>query len=210
MSQYLENLEWRYATKKFDPARTLTDAQLDELLEAVRLSASSFGLQPYKILVVKDPALRAQLRAAAWDQTQVTDASHLVIFCSYRTIDEAYVDRYVKEIAAQRGIPEEALQGYRDMMVGSVKNRTPEQLADWMKRQSYIALGFLLSAAAQQHVDACPMEGFDPAKADEILGLEAQNLTAATFCPLGFRAADDATASYKKVRFPRETLVMVR
>ncbi len=210
MSTYNDHLLWRYATKKFDPTKKLTQTQLDELLESARLSASSFGLQPYKFVVVTDPAVRAKLREHAWGQSQVTDASHLIVICSYRTMDAAYVDRFAQLVGAERGVPAENLKGYRDMMVGSIQGRSPEQLADWMKRQAYIALGFLLSAAAQNEIDACPMEGFDPTHVDVDLGLAEQNLTAAVFCPIGFRAADDETASYKKVRFPKEELFIFK
>jgi|CXWL01.1.fsa_nt_gi nitroreductase len=210
MSSYNDRLFWRYATKKFDPTKHLTQEQLDELLESARLSASSYGLQPYKLVVVTNPAIRAKLREHAWNQSQVTDASHLVVICSYRTIDAAYIDRFVGIIASERGVSVESLKGYRDMMVGSIQGRTPEQLADWMKRQSYIALGFLLSAAAQHQIDACPMEGFDATHVDVDLGLAEENLTAAVFCPLGFRASDDATASYKKVRFPKEEFIVFK
>jgi nitroreductase len=202
MPETLDALRWRYAVKKFDPSKKLSEEQLNGLLESARLSASSFGLQPYKILVVTDPAVRAKIREHAWNQTQVTDASHLLAFCAYRTIDEAYVDRYIALISQERGVSEEALKGYRDMMVGSIKSRSPQELAEWMKRQAYIAVGFALSAAAHLRIDSCPMEGFDPAHVDVDLGLLEQNLTSVVLMPVGFRAADDASAQYKKVRFP--------
>lgn len=210
MPSYNDNLRWRYATKKFDATKKLPPAQLEQLLESTQLAASSYGLQPYKVLVITDPALRAKIREHAWNQAQVTDASHLAIFCAYRSIDEAYVDAFVELIAKERGMPVESLKGYRDMMAGSIRNMNPGQMAAWTKMQSYIGLGFLLSAAAQMHVDACPMEGFDAAKVDEVLGLADLNLTATTFCPLGFRAADDAAAGYKKVRFPKEELFIFK
>lgn len=205
MSQ-LDDLRWRYATKKFDPSKKLSDAQLDELLDATRLAASSYGLQPYKILVVTDPAVRAKIREHAWNQSQVTDASHLLVFAAYKSIDEAYVDGYVALIAKERGMTVEALKGFRDMMVGSIKGQTPESLAQWMKRQAYIAVGFALSAAAHMQIDACPMEGFDATHVDVDLGLTDKNLTTAVIMPIGFRAADDAAAGYAKVRFPKEEL----
>ncbi len=203
---HLESLQWRYATKKFDPTKKLSDAQLEELMEAARLSASSYGLQPYKFVVVTDPAVRAKIREHAWDQAQVTDASHLIVLCSYRTMDHSYIDKYIAEIAKTRGMKPEDLAGFRDMMRGSVAGKDAKDLADWMKRQSYIALGFLLSAAAHMRIDACPMEGFDPTHVDVDLGLVDMNLTSATLCPVGFRASDDAAAQYKKVRFAKDEL----
>jgi nitroreductase len=210
MSSYNDNLLWRYATKKFDPTKKLTQAQLDELLEATRLAASSYGLQPYKIFVVTDMALREKIKEHSWNQAQVTDASHLIVFCAKKTMDESYIDSYIALISKERGMPAESLKGFRDMMVGSAKGRSPEALANWMKCQAYIALGFLLSAAAELHIDACPMEGFDPVHVDTDLGLLDQDLTAVTFCPVGFRASDDATAAYPKVRLPTEELFVFK
>ncbi len=208
MPAFTEALRWRYATKKFDPTKKLSDAQLDQLLDAAQLSASSFGLQPYRILVVTDPAVRAKIREHAWGQTQVTDASHLLVFCPMRTIDEAYVKTFIELVSKTRGVPAENLKGYHDMMMGTISARPPEALAGWMRSQAYIAVGFLLSAAAQYGIDACPMEGFDPAHVDVDLGLLDKNLTSAVLVPVGFRAADDATASYAKVRFPKEELFL--
>lgn len=206
MSTYLENLQWRYATKKFDPSKKLTQAQLDELLHATQLAASSYGLQPYKVYVVTNPAVREKIKEHAWGQPQVTDASHLIVFCAKRTIDEKYVDAYISLIAKTRGMSAADLKSFRDMMVGMMKGRTPEMLASWMKCQAYIALGFLLSAAAHHRIDACPMEGFDPTHVDVDLGLIDKDLTAVTLCPVGFRAADDAASSLKKVRLPKDDL----
>lgn len=208
MKHVTDALSWRYAVKKFDASKKLSDEQLHGLLDAARLSASSYGLQPYSIIVVTDPAVRAKIREHAWGQTQITDASHLLAFCSMRTMDEAYVDAYVAQISKERGAPVESLKGYRDMMVGSVKGRSPEELAQWMKHQAYIAVGFALSAAAHMQIDACPMEGFDPTHVDVDLGLLDKNLTSAVLMPVGFRAADDETASRKKVRKPKDDLVL--
>ncbi len=208
MSNLNESLQWRYATKKFDPSKKLTDAQLDELLEATRLSASSYGLQAYRLIVVTDPAVRAKIREHAWNQSQVTDASHLIVICPLQSIDEAYVGKYIDNIATTRGMPAEKLKGFRDMMVGSIKAQTPEKMAAWLKCQAYIAAGFLLSAAAHAKIDACPMEGFDPAQVDVDVGLLGKNMTAAILVPVGFRAADDEAASYKKVRLSKDEFIM--
>lgn len=206
MPTHIENLQWRYATKKFDPTRKLTQEQLDILMAATRLSASSYGLQPYKVAVVTNPDIRKKIQEHAWGQTQIVDASHLFVFCAKKTIDEAFVDHFVELVAKERGVGVDTLKGYRDMMVGTVKGRTPEELAAWMKCQAYIAVGFLLSAAAAHQIDACPMEGFDPIHVDVDLGIVEDDLTSVVCVPVGFRAADDVTASYKKVRFSNEEL----
>ncbi len=208
MSSLTENLRWRYATKKFDPTKKLSAEQLEELLDAAQLSASSYGLQAYKIAVVTDPAVRAKIKEHAWGQTQVSDASHLLVVCPMKSIDEAYVKKFIDLVAQTRGMPADVLKSYHDMMMGSITSRTPEQLAAWLKCQAYIAVGFILSAAAQMQIDACPMEGFDPAHVDVDLGLLDKNLTSAVLIPVGFRAADDATAAFKKVRFPKEELFL--
>ncbi len=207
MSDFNDHLRWRYATKKFDPTKKLAKEQLHALLEALRLSASSFGLQPYSFIVVENPALRAELKEHSWNQSQVTDASHLIALCAKRTVDMAYVDTCLKEIADVRGLPMDALKGYRERIGGHLLGKKPEQIAEWAKRQTYIALGFLLSAAALMHIDACPMEGFDPEQIDRILDLQKDGLTIVALCPIGFRASDDAFASAKKVRFALEKLV---
>jgi nitroreductase len=173
--------------------------------EALRLSASSFGLQPWKFIVVTNPEVRKQLRAAAWDQAQITDASELIVLAVQKNVDESYVDTFVKSVALTRGMPIDALKGYSDMMKGSVKSRTtPEAVKEWSSRQVYVALGTLLTAAAVEGIDACPMEGFDPKKFDEILGLEKMGLESRVLAAVGFRSSEDATASYKKVRFDKK------
>ena len=208
MTTYTDNLRWRYATKKFDPSKKLTDTQLQELLDAVQLSASSFGLQAYRVAVITDPAIRTKVREHAWGQPQITEASHLIAFLPMRSIDETYVAQSIDLVSKTRGMPAEALKGYHDMMVGSIKGQTPEGLKSWLRSQAYIAVGFLLSAAAQHGIDACPMEGFDPTHVDVDLGIVDKNLTTAVLVPIGFRASDDATAAYKKVRVPQDELFL--
>jgi nitroreductase len=210
MSTVLDNLRWRYATKMFDASKKLSDQQLDDLTEALRLSASSFGLQPYTFFVITDPALRSNIRAHAWGQTQVTDASHLIVLCARTTMDEAYIEKYVASVAAQRGVTPADLKGFRDMMAGAILPRAAEDILHWNKCQTFIALGFLLSAAAQMKIDACPMEGFDNAKVDAELGLAELGLTSCALCPVGFRAEADASANYPKARFSKEELFVLK
>lgn len=203
----LEQFNWRYATKKFDPAKKIAAETWKQIEEGIRLAPSSYGLQPWKFLVINDPALRAKLKEFSWNQPQITDASHLLVICRRTDLDAAYVDRYVAQIAQERGIPVEALAGYRGMMVGSVSNpaNLPGGSMDtYTRSQAYIALGFGLATAALLGVDACPMEGFDPSKYDETLNLKASNLKATVVAAFGYRSASDDVAPTKaaKVRFP--------
>jgi len=198
-SQVIKALNWRYATKKFDPSKKVSDEDLNELLEVLRLAPSSWGLQPWKFIVVTNPELRKKLREHAWGQPQVTDASHLIVLAARTDLDEKYVKEYVKEISKQRGVSLESVKGYEDMMTDFVKGTSKEELIHWAKKQVYLALGMLLEAAALKHIDACPMEGFDAQKFDEVL--ELKNLTAAVLCTIGYRSPDDPASKLEKVRF---------
>lgn len=206
MSTFLESQNWRYATKKFDNTKKISNDDLETLKEAVRLSASSFGLQLYKVFIVENPEVRAKLIAASWGQTQIVDASQIFVFASYTKVDDKDVDLYVENIAATREIALESISGYGDFMKSNIKTRSSEDLNIWTAKQTYIALGNLLAVAAELKIDATPMEGFDPKQYNEILGLDAQNLTAAVICPVGYRSAEDTTRHYKKVRKSKEDL----
>jgi nitroreductase len=207
-TQLLEALRWRYATKAFDPSRKLS-AEIWSTLEAsIILSASSFGLQPYRLIVVNDLATREKLMPHAWNQRQVVDASHFVVFAARTSVTEAEIDAFVQHIVATRGVPADSLAGYRGMMTGMLLSEGfKPMLPHWTARQAYIALGNLLTCAALLGVDACPMEGFAPAEFDRILGLPAQGLTAAVACALGYRSQADKYATLAKVRFPKSQLV---
>jgi nitroreductase/dihydropteridine reductase len=203
---FIEKLNWRYATKKFDHTKKLSTEQLDTLLSAIQLAPSSYGLQSYKVLVVENPAIREQLREAAYGQAQITEASHLIIFASETVIDEALVNKYVDNIAATRSVDRSYLEAYEQVMVGTVNRLAEDQKITWSHKQAYIALGVLLTAAADQHIDACPMEGFMAGKFDEILGLKEKGLTTSVIAPIGFRAQDDDYAKLAKVRRPKSEL----
>jgi nitroreductase len=204
-------LNWRYATKVFDPARKISSKDLDTLLQSLVLTPSSFGLQPYRFLVVTDPALKARLREASWGQSQITDCSHLVVFLARQQMTEADVDHYIQRIAKVRGDQPENLAGYRSMIVGTlVTGPRSASVPEWAARQAYIALGQFMAAAAMLGLDTCPMEGLDPKKYDEILGLEATPFRTVVACPVGYRAEADKYASLAKVRFPVEELVEIR
>jgi nitroreductase len=198
-------LKWRYATKQFDHTRKVPEAAVKELLEAVRLAPSSFGLQPWKVLVITDPQLRAKIREHAWGQPQVTDASHLIIFAARKEIHEEYIEHFIKTTAEARNATIESLEGFRGMLLNSVKNMTPEAMTSWNQRQAYIALGILMLGAAEKHIDSCPMEGFDAKEVDKVLGLT--DYTATAFCPIGYRIASDKYAMLAKVRFPASEVI---
>lgn len=206
-SEVLETLEWRYATKRFDPKRKLTSDQWRALESALVMAPSSYGLQPWKFLVITDAAIRERLRAHSWNQTQVTDCSHFVVMLARTTIDGAYVQHYVDRIAAVRGVDKASLRGYQEMMLAGIAGRSPEQLFQWSARQVYIALGQLMTIAAQIRVDACPMEGLDPEKYDELLNLKGSGYRTVVACALGFRSSEDTMHSMKKVRFPNSDLI---
>jgi len=201
--QLLSALNWRYATKIFDPAKKIPAATWAVLEQALVLSPSSFGLQPWKFLVIDTPALREQLKPHSWGQGQITDASHLVVLAARTDQTEADIERLIQTIASTRGTPRAALQGYYDMMVGNlVKGPRHAVIKEWTACQTYIAFGNLLTSAALLGVDACPIEGLDPAKYNEILGLPAKGYTTLAVCALGYRAEGDKYATNKKVRYP--------
>ncbi|WP_423737146.1 NAD(P)H-dependent oxidoreductase [Chitinophaga caseinilytica] len=203
----LEKLNWRYAVKKFDPTKKLNEAQLERVLEATRLSASSYGLQPYKVIVVKDPAVREALKAVSWNQPQITDASHLVIFARYDELKDAHVNNYIDRIAGARNLQRNDLEGFENVMKGTVSRLSEDAAAVWTSKQAYLALGTLLTASAVEGIDACPMEGFDAAAYDEILGLKGKNLRTVVVAAIGFRAEEDGMQHAKKVRKPLEDFV---
>jgi nitroreductase len=205
-----EALNWRYATKKFDPSKKVKEEDMEDLLTALRMSPSSFGLQPWKFVVVTDKALREKLKENAWGQSQITDSSHLIVLCTRKDINENHIRKFVESIEKTRNMPSGAMKEYEDMMIGFRKGLSDESAVEWSKKQVYIALGFLLLTCAQKKIDACPMEGFDSKKFDELLGLEKENLTSTALCAVGYRAQDDKYASAKKVRFDKKDIFIFK
>lgn len=207
----LSALNWRYATKKFDASRKIPEDTWKSIERAMILAPSSYGLQPYVFLHIRTPELRQKLRAVSWNQPQVTDASHFVVLASKTNVDAAYVEGYIRHIAEVRNISNDALKGFRDMMVGSMANPSGVpggSMHTYTRSQTYIALGFGLYTAALLGVDACPMEGFDAAKYDEILDLPAKGLHASVLAAFGYRAPDDPIAAMKKVRLDEQDAFM--
>jgi len=195
----LSALNWRYACKVFDATKKIPIETWAALEQSLVLTPSSYGLQPWKFLVIQDAALRESLVPHAWNQRQVADASHLVVLTVKTEINEADVDAFLSRMVEVRGGSAESLAGFRQMLTGSLEQGYMTK--DWAKQQAYIALGQLMLSAALLGLDACPMEGFVPAKFDEVLGLEKEGLTTAVLCPVGYRSADDRYATLPKVRF---------
>jgi len=209
-SDHLANLRWRYAVKKFDAHRKIPSVTWEALAESLRLSPSSFGLQPWKFFVVESPTLREKIKPVAWNQDQITDASHLVVFCVKKDIGPSDVKRFIATIATTRGVSTESLADYEKRMTNFL-TRPPEHFDpnQWATRQVYIALGFFLTSAATLGVDTCPIEGFDPLQVNQILGLDARGYRSVVMAAAGYRAKDDKYAEAPKVRYPLQEILDV-
>jgi nitroreductase len=206
MSNFIKNANWRYATKKFDATKKVSDEDMETLKEAIRLSASSYGLQPYKVIFVENPEVRAQLQPAAWGQSQIVDASHLLVFANITDFGDTQIEAHINNVATTRGLPTDALQGYSDFMKSKISTLSIENRNVWTSKQTYIALSNLLNAAAELNIDVTPMEGFEPTKFNEILGLDALGLNASLVATIGYRHSEDDTQNYVKVRKSNEEL----
>ena len=206
MNSVLEHRTWRYATKKFDATKKVSDKDLETLLEATRLSASSYGLQPYHLFVISDQELREQLKPVSWNQSQITDASHIIVFANTTDFGEELVDGYIENTSETRNIPAEALKGYSDFMKSKLLELPVETKKEWAARQVYIAFGNMIQAAAELKIDTCPMEGFEADKYNEILGLDDKDLSAVVVLAVGYRSEADATQHLPKVRKTTEEL----
>jgi nitroreductase len=203
----LDQLNLRYATKSFDRAKKIDSAKWSALEEVLRLSPSSFGLQPWGFFVVKNESLRSELKTVSWNQSQITDASHLVVFAIKTKIDNDYIESFISDLANKRGQSLESLKMYKDMMIGYILSRSPEQIREWATHQVYIALGFFLSSAAMLGIDACPMEGFEPESYDRILKLPEQGFKSVVLATAGYRSTDDRYANAAKVRYNYENVI---
>lgn len=204
----VNQLRWRYATKQFDPTRKVSAADWQTLEEALVLSPSSFGLQPWRFVVVTDPATKEKLVPVSWNQRQVADSSHLVVFAVKKSLGAAEVDHYLNRISEVRGVTRESLNGFRDILLGFLAQPADQfNPQHWATRQAYIALGNLLTSAAVLGIDTCPLEGIEPAKYDEILGLPAQGYQTVVAAAVGYRAASDKYATVAKVRFAADEVI---
>ena len=200
MSTFIEHQNWRYATKKFDSSKKVSAADLEILKEAIRLSASSYGLQLYKVIIVENAEIKAKLLPASFGQTQVVDASHLIIFANQTNVGDAEIDAYLQNASVTREIPLDAFAGYGGFMKNTINPMAEDIKNVWTSKQTYIAMANLLHAAAELKIDTTPMEGFNAPQFNEILGLDALNLNAAVIVPIGYRHEEDETQHYKKVR----------
>jgi len=205
-SQVIEQLRWRYATKQFDSSKKIDAETWTRIEDSLVLTPSSFGMQPWKFVVITDNSMRQQLLEHSWKQVQVVDASHVVVLAIKKDIGEADVDRYMADTADTRDVPLESLEGFGKVIKGFLANPDLDKVA-WASKQVYIALGQLMATAAMLGVDACPMEGFIPAKYDEVLGLDKLGYASILVCPLGYRHADDKYASLAKVRYSKTEMV---
>jgi nitroreductase/dihydropteridine reductase len=206
---YIESLKWRYATKKFDSSKKISSENLEKLKEAIQLSVSSYGLQLYKVIIVENTSLREKLKPVSGGQDQVTEASHLVVFCNYTNVKDKHVDDFLNMTANSQDIEVKNLSGYGDFMKGKISEMTKSESSNWTFRQTYLALGNLLNACAELKIDACPMEGFEPEKYNDILGLSEQGLNAAVIATIGYRSNEDHTQNRPKVRKPFNELFEV-
>lgn len=205
-----EKLNWRYATKKMDPSKKVPQDKIDRILEAVRLAPTSSGLQPFEVIVVKNAEIRAKLRAAGYDQSQITEGTVLLVFAAWDNYTEARVDNVLALTESVRGMKSDTLTGYYDRLKGMYLPRDENTNFEHAARQAYIGLGLAMTAAAFEEVDATPMEGFEPEKFDEILGLRARGLKSVAILPLGYRADEgDWLRGAKKVRRPMDQFVTV-
>ena len=198
----IDNLNWRYATKQFDPTKKVSGTDLELIQEAINLTATSYGLQTFNVLIVESADIKVQLLPASWGQVQITQAPQLLVFCSYTKVTNDDIDAYMKLKSEVQGIDLENLKGYGDFMKSTIGSFPTEAAQSWSKKQTYIALGNAMAACAELKIDSCPMEGFDAEKYNEILGLNDKGLTAALVLPIGYRSEDDQTQHGKKVRKP--------
>jgi len=209
MHALLEDLNWRYATKKYDTSKKIDQEHLDILLEAIRLSPSSYGLQPLKIVLVESKEIREKLKSHSWNQSQITDASHLMVLCSYKEMSNELIDQNAQNTEITRSLEKGQLQGFANFVKVKVNEKTVSEQAEWNARQAYIALGILMQSCAQLRIDATPMEGFEADKYNETLGLNDKNLNATLVCAIGYRSEEDSNQHLKKVRNPMNDFLEV-
>ena len=210
MSDILKQLKWRYATKKFDPTRKLEAKKLDTLKHAFNLTATSYGLQPLKLIVISEQETKKSLVAHTMNQEQVRDASHVLVLCVEEKIDSSYIRSYFKKVQEVRDTPSEILHPFESFLVESFSEKPSEEIKTWMEKQAYLALGNLLTVCAMEEIDACPIEGFEPKKYDAFLELEKEGLRSVLVMAVGYRAEDDMFASLKKVRRGVDSVVIER
>ena len=202
----IENMNWRYATKQFDSEKKVSQTDIEQLKESIRLSASSYGLQLYKVLIIENEAIKKQLKPVSYDQGQITDASHLFVFCNYSNTNDSHIDEYLKLKANIQGLKIDDLQGYGGFIKESLSYKSNEEKKTWTAKQTYIALANLLIASSELKIDTCPIEGFEAEKYNEILGLNNKELNASVLVAVGYRSTKDQSQFAAKVRKSKEIL----
>jgi nitroreductase len=208
MTESIKNLHWRYATKKFDPTKKLSQDVIQTLKEAFNLTATSYGLQPIRLLVIENPEIKNDLVEFSMHQQQVKDASHLLVFCVVTAMDAKYITNYFDLVEKERGTSKTILSPFRDILIGEFKQKKEIEIFNWAKNQAYLAMGNLLTVCALESIDSCPIEGFEPEKYDEYLKLNERGLKSVLVLPVGYRAEDDFFAEFKKVRQGVEAVVI--
>jgi nitroreductase len=206
MNDFITNQKWRYATKKFDSTKKISLEELAILKEAIQLSTSSYGLQPYRVFIIENPEIRAKIQPVAWGQSQIVDASHILVFANMLNFGNEGIDAYLKNVTETRGIDLNSVKGYGDFMKMKINELPVETRNTWTSKQTYLALANLLNAAAELKIDVTPMEGFEPEAVNEILGLQKMGLNATLIATIGYRHEDDATQHFAKVRKSEEEL----
>lgn len=204
----IANLQWRYATKKFDASKMLSEGKLQILKESFNLTATSYGLQPLKMMVVSDAKSKEELVSMTMEQRQVADASHVLVLCVEKTLNKSFIKEYFNRVAAIRNTPKAILKPFETFLIDSFSEKETHEIRQWMEKQAYIALGNLLTVCAYEKIDACPIEGFEPEKYDAYLGLKEKNLRSVLVMAVGHRAKDDMFADFKKVRRGVEQVVL--
>ncbi len=206
-TEIINDLTWRYATKKFDATKKISSTDLQTLLNVLRYTPTSYGIQPLKFLVVTNHELRVELQNASFNQSQVTEASHLIVICAHLETSPNHIDEMTELMSVTRSIEIEKLQGFNNFVKSALKDITTQEMLLWNSKQAYIALGMFLSACARLRIDSTPMEGFEPDKYDELLELHQKGLKPVLVCPVGYRSKDDHHSKLEKVRKPLDTLV---
>ena len=204
----IEALQWRYATKKFDKNKILPKEKIDILKNAFNLTATSYGLQPIKLVLVQNKDLQHKLMEFSWGQKQISTASHVLIFCIEKNIDKKFIETYFEREKEIRSTPDEIIAPYKEFLLKDFDRKPEEEIKIWALNQAYLALGTLLTVCATEKIDSCPMEGFSPEKYNELLNLKERNLESVLVLPVGYRAADDMFSSLKKVRKPLSEVIV--
>jgi len=202
----IESLQWRYATKKFDADKKLSSAQIDVLAQAFNLTATSYGLQPCKLVIVTDQKVKDQMVAHSYGQLQVKDAGAVLVICTTE-VDEPFIDSYFKLVKKVRNTQDEVLNPFKEFLIDSFSNKDTLEIEQWARNQAYLILGNLLTVCAHEQIDSCPMEGFVPEKMDELLDLKSKGLKSVLLLPVGHRSTDDFMAKLKKVRKPQQEMI---